>query len=174
MQDTQTEEFWTFALCNCFLTSSWVTVRVESVSPSWQECFIWPSPKYRREIFIAFPSCPATHRPTVPSLYHTCSHAGSCPQPVLLLPWGTWSSEWCHHFPASLCIQWSARQTPAACLFSCPVPKQQCAHRCLLFKQAKHNILFVFLTNRSFKWMSLSLYSGSEVCEVWGKKQLKR
>lgn len=183
MQDTQTVEFSTFALCNCCLTSSRVTVTVESVSPLWQECFIWLPPKCRREIFIAFPSCPATRRPAVPSLYHTCSRAGGracslsccCPGPDHL--WEPWSSEWCHHFPASL-IPASSDQHDKHLLLVCslvPSPSSD-VHTDVFFCLNKQNItlLFVFLTYGSFKWVSLSLYNGSEVCELRGKKRPKR
>lgn len=86
------------------------------------------------------------------SVSHVQPCWGSCLQPVLLLPWarsplGAMKLRVVPPLPciSHPCIQWSAWQTPAACLFSCPVPKQQCAHRCLLlFKQAKHNTFVCF------------------------------
>lgn len=180
MQDTQTVEFSTFALCNCCLISSCVTVRVESVSPSWQECFIWLPPKCRREIFIAFPSCPATHRP----LFPVCiTHAAmlvmptACPAAALghII---SGSHEAQSGATTSLHLPVSRDQHDKHLLLVCslvPSPSS-CVQTDVCFCLNKKNItlLLVFLTYRSFKWMSWSLYSGSEVHEVWGKKQLKR
>lgn len=67
--------FLTLALCNSSWTSSWVTVRVESVSSLWQECFIWLPPKGRSEVFIAFPSCSALSCPIIPTSCWASSHA---------------------------------------------------------------------------------------------------
>lgn len=153
MQDTSTAEILIFALCTCCETSSWATVRVKNISPLWEECFIWLPPKGRSKIFIAFPSCPAIHSPTVPR------RAGWCPQPVLLLPWAGLPLEavkvkpgMVPSLPSISCIHWPSRLTSAMCLFSCPIPLWRCAHRCLLlFKKEKHSTFVCFANLQVFE-----------------------
>lgn len=134
--------------CLSFLTSYPQDHCSQSVSHSLQPCWVVPACCW------VVPAC-------------------CCPGPHHL--WEQWSLEWCHHFHMHLSA--SSDQHGKHLLLVCslvPSPSSN-VHTDVFFCRNKQNItlLFVFLTYKSFKWVSLSLYSGNEVCEVWGKKRLK-